>query len=325
MQKRSSFRHWTLRSCTGLLLLGTLVGCKKSAPEDAKKNSPAPAATSAQSVSDEKSADPVAQASAKEVRKLASVLPKDELVQPVVNPRKLEPYTGPTGTVRGVVRATGDTAPELPDVVAKMDRNCTTSKSTFGRLFREGKDRQLADVLVAVTGYEGYVPKTTENVDVEAEGCAWDRRTVALTYGQRVSIVGKDNRPYVPEILGQPTPAQLFVLPTAPVVDLAPQRPGRFKLVDSMRLYNVAELFVVPYRTVDVTDLEGSFEISGIPVGDVTVNALLPQTGVVGEKKVTVEEGKTTTIEFELAFDRSAWDATPKPPSLDEVPAPNED
>ena len=86
---------------------------------------------------------------------------------------------------------------------------------------------------------------------------------MAMTFGQRLSIDGADALTYVPEILGQPMPAQLFVLPTAPPVMLPPKKPGRSKLVDSVRLYNVAELFVLPYATTDVTGLDGKFEIAG--------------------------------------------------------------
>src|SRR5690606_13183485 len=98
--------------------------------------------------------------SAKEAAALISNLPPADRVQKVVNPKNAAPYAGKTGTVRGIVRATGDPAPALPQVLAKMDANCTTSRVTFGMLFREGPERELADVLVAVTGYDGFVPAT---------------------------------------------------------------------------------------------------------------------------------------------------------------------
>jgi hypothetical protein len=145
-----------------------------------------------------------------------------------------------------------------------------------------------------------------------------------VTFGQRLSITGADNQPYVPEILGQPMPAQLFALPTAPPVGLPPKQPGRFKLVDSMRLYNVAELFVLPYATVDVTEIDGKFEITGIPVGKVKINALSPQTGAVDGKEITISADQTTEVNFELSFDKAAYDAAPKATPLDEIPGPRD-
>jgi hypothetical protein len=191
-------------------------------------------------------------------------------------------------------------------------------------LFREGEKRELADVLVAVTKYEGYVPSQEVDVKVWGKGCAWDKRTFAMTHGQRLQIHGVDNRPYVPELLGQPMPAQLFVLPTAPPVQIAPKKPGRFQLVDSMRLFSVAEVFVLPYATIDVTEADGTFEITGIPVGEIQINALLPQTGATDGKAVKIEAGKATVVDFELHFDRAAYDKAPKPTPLDELPAPGE-
>jgi hypothetical protein len=259
---------------------------------------------------------------AKAAAKIISALPGDDVVQPVVNPKKLKPYAGKTGTVRGVVRATGDPAPLMPEILKKMDADCTDSRVTFGTLFREGPGRQLADVLVAVTAYEGYVPAREVDVKVRAKGCAWPARTIAMTFGQRLSIDGADNRPYVPEILGQPMPAQLFVLPTAPPVELPPKKPGRYKLVDSMRLFNVSELFVLAYSTMDVTDQQGTFEVTGIPVGKVKVNAFLPQTGAVSSQEIVVEADKVTELSFELAFDLQEYEKKEKPVPLDELPAP---
>lgn len=259
-----------------MLLVALLTGCENRKKGGEQQDTSAPPPT----------------LKAKDVAARNAFLPPEEEVQKVVNPRKLKPYTGPVGKVRGVVRVAGDESPPLPKVLAKMERNCTLSRSMFGTVFREGPGRTLADVLVAVTEYEGYVPAKGTTVEVTGSGCAWHSRTITMTFGQKLSIAGNDNRPYVPEILGQPTPAQLFAIPTAPAVELPARRPGRYKLVDSMRLYNVSELFVLPYRTVDVTDLDGIFEIDGVPVGKVKVNALLPQTGAVEGKEIEIDQGR---------------------------------
>lgn len=262
--------------------------------------------------------------SAEAAAKIISALPSDDIVQPMVNPKKLQPYSGKTGKVRGVVRATGDRSPPRPEVLKKMDADCTKSRPMFGTLFREGPNRELADVLVAVTEYDGYVPAKQVDVKVLAEGCSWPARTIAITFGQRLSIAAADNRPYVPEILEQPMPAQLFVLPTAPPVQLPPRRPGRFKLVDSMRLFNVSELFVLAYSTMDVTNEQGVFEVGDLPVGKVKVNAYLPQTGAVSTQEIVIEADKVTDLNFELAFDMREYAKKEQPVPLDEIPGPKE-
>ena len=239
-------------------------------------------------------------------RLMMAVLPKGEKLQKVVNPLNQEAYSGATGTVRGVVKVTGDSAPVLPKLLRDMESTCDRARQLFGRQFREGEGRTLGDVFVAVTGYDGFVPAKTNEIKVEAKGCAWNRRTYGVTLGQYLQIEGADRRAYVPELLGQPMPAQLFVLPTAPPVILPPQKPGRYVLLDSMRLYNTAEVFVVAYTTFDVTDLDGKFEISNVPVGSLKLNAFSPALAKTVEQTVEVKADEVTNVALEIQFELPA-------------------
>jgi hypothetical protein len=169
-------------------------------------------------------------------------------------------------------------------------------------------NRSLADVLVAVTGYEGYVPAHGDVVTVEGRGCAWNTRTVALTFGQRIEVVSKDGA-YVPDLLGQPAPAQLFANPTSPPVAMRPMKPGEYILVDSVRLFNAANVFVLSYATFDVTGLDGQYEIAGIPPGKVKLSAFLPITRGLAERELTVEAGKTLDLDLVIPFDKKAFEA----------------
>ena len=47
----------------------------------------------------------------------------------------------------------------------------------------------VADVLVAVTGYSGYLPEKEPHQTVPVRGCAYDTRTIALTFGQTIDVV----------------------------------------------------------------------------------------------------------------------------------------
>lgn len=226
----------------------------------------------------------------------------------VVNPKRVPAYEGPTGRVVGRVTVTGDEPPEMREVLAQVPGNCAGAREVFQHAYRQGAERRAADVLVAVTGYKGYVPSATPAVTVEARDCAWSTRTVAVMYGQRIDVVSKDRNTYVPELFGQPWPVQLFASPGGAPVSLTPQNPGHYVLLDSMRLFNAADVYVLAYPTFDVTGLDGTFEIDRVPVGSVRVNALLPIAGATAEKEVTVEAGKSVTVDLEIAFDRAAFD-----------------
>lgn len=283
----------TYPAALGWLALGLLLvaGCERKAQE----SSASPAQTSR---AEQSQAEPEAP-----VPKLPA-----EQVQAVVNPDQRSPYEGPTGSVRGRVVVTGDAPPEQTEILKKVPASCAAAQETFRYLFREGMQRSLADVLVGVTEYSGYVPQKKEAVVVEGRDCAWNTRTVALTYGQRIDVVSKDRNSYVPELVGQKWPVQLFATPGGKPVPLLPRKPGMYVLLDSMRLFNAANVYVVPFSTFDVTGLDGKFEIGGLPPGPAKVSALLPVTGAVVEKTVEVKAGEAVTLELEIHFDRAEYE-----------------
>lgn len=241
-----------------------------------------------------------------------------EKISKAVNPRGEAAYAGPTGSVRGTIRITGDAPPEQRDVLAQIPSGCERAKEVYGKLFRVGPDRAVADVLVAVTGYKGYVPSRRQVLTVEAAGCAFSTRTVALTYGERLEVLSKDRRAYVPDLLGARVPVQLIALPGGSGSAMYPEAPGRYVLVDSMRIYSRAEVLVLKYATFDVTGLDGKYSIEGIPVGPVSINALLPSTLSSAEQKIVIEAGKPLDLDLELKFDAEQFKARmaePNPPS----------
>lgn len=240
----------------------------------------------------------------------------EDSVRQQVNPKNEQPYSGPTGTVRGVVSIKGDPPPVLAEVVEKIPDKCKPARAVYGRLFREGMVRSLADVLVTVTEYQGFVPAKGQTVILNTEGCAFPGRTIALTYGQRIDVLSKDGEPYVPKLMGGQMRADMIAVPGGSAVKLYPHVPGRYTLIDQMHLFMTADVFVLKYATFDVTGLDGKFEISGVPVGEVSVNALLPSIMATTQQKVKVEEGKTVELNLELEFDAKKLEKPKKPPKV---------
>ncbi|HEU5076495.1 MAG TPA: hypothetical protein VFU02_20030, partial [Polyangiaceae bacterium] len=147
------------------------------------------------------SASAAPSASTEPVAKLAGGVPiPPAVVERVVNPKREPAYAGPVGAVAGSVSIVGDESPEDP-ARASIPADCLAARETYKYPFREGIMRSAADVFVAVTGYKGYLPARDDVKTVNASGCAFDTRTVGLTFGQALDIVSKDRRPYVPELL----------------------------------------------------------------------------------------------------------------------------
>jgi hypothetical protein len=241
---------------------------------------------------------------------VASGLPAmQELVSKVVNPENLPAYSGPTGNVQGTVTATGDLPPVATEHLAKIKGPCPEGRETYGHVFREGMMRSLADVLVAVTGYSGYVPAKEPKQTVGARGCAFSTRTIALTFGQTLDVVSKDKEGYAPNLLGSRMQAQLLALPGGVPSTLYPPEPGHYVLTDDIKVFMLADVFVLKYSTHDVTSLDGRFEIKGIPVGKARISALLPSTQVVVEKDIEIKAGETLDVSLQLNFDAKAYAA----------------
>jgi hypothetical protein len=290
-------------SLLGLGVLG-LVACQKKA-DSTPSGSGSAVATGATP------AAPPASAAAsvfKPAAPVASGLPgQTQAVSLAVNPENEPAYTGPTGSVRGVVTATGDLAPVATAHLAQIKGKCPEAREAYGHVFREGMMRSLADVLVAVTGYSGYVPATESKQTVSARGCAFSTRTIALTFGQALDVVSKDREAYAPNLLGSHMQAQMLALPGGAPSTLYPPQPGQYALTDSIKLFMLADVYVLKYATHDVTSLDGRYEIKGIPVGKVRLNALLPVTNASVEKEIEIKAGETLEIPLELRFDAKAY------------------
>jgi hypothetical protein len=252
---------------------------------------------------------PLASASASALAApVASGLPiPADAVARVVNASNRPPYAGPTGVIRGVIRATGDDPPDAAEAVAQIPVDCEQGRAIYQKLFRLGQNREFADVLVAVTGYDAYVPERLPAKVVEARGCAWGARTFSLTFGQRLDVLAKDRRPYVPELVGGRMPAQIIAMPGGAASSLYPTSPGRYVLIDSMRIFATAEVYVLKYPTHAVTGIDGRYEITGVPPGELSLNAFSPQTGETVEKKLTLAGGQTLDLDLELPFNLAKY------------------
>lgn len=214
-------------------------------------------------------------------------------VAKVVNPKNETPYSGPVGTLRGVVRIKGDPP---PDTGLTFPAGCGEGAATYGKLFRTGQDGAVADAMVAVTGYQGYVPAGAEAEKLTIHGCAFARRTMAVAFGQRIEVSNLDKmESYMPYLDGAPFRAVMVAMPGGDSVKFYPQEPGHYMLRDQLpKPFMTVDVYVVAYATHDVTGLDGQYEIKGIPVGKVRANAFLPAINKATESFVEIKPGDNT-------------------------------
>ena len=249
-----------MRAAGPLLLALLLVGCHRSettASTDAGGSQPGPL--------------PSAPAN-------ATPLPVAS-IEAAVNPQHLPVYSGPTGSVEGTIRVEGAVA---PDRTGLDFSKCPDAEKFYGKLFREGPPdadgkRPLADAVVVITGYSGfYLPERNVAASAWIEGCQFNSRSIAVTYGQRLEIANKTPTLWAPSLAQAPLPALMMATSHGDPIRLYPPHPGYFTLIDNLKHpYAQADVYAFLHPLHTVSDAAGHYRIDGIPVGKLKVNARL--------------------------------------------------
>jgi hypothetical protein len=296
-------RSKTRSTAISVVVLATLVGgCK-----------PRPQASSGTQEGGVEGGPAVAVRAPEDAGPLASGIPVPVAkVESVLNPDHVPPYSGPTATLEGVVTMTGDP-------VAKRDLDipfaCGEAYATYGKAVREGTGRTLADVMITVTGYDGFVPAKSDDQPIKIHGCAYDRRTVVMTYGQHLEVSNTDSKEsYLPKLVGAEMPAQMAAMPHGDPVKLYPLKPAHYLLADDAKHgWMSADVFVLKFATHAVTGLDGRYRIQGIPPGKVKVSMYAPVVdvqlhpdfgieAVTQEREIELKPGETTNVDFALPY-----------------------
>jgi hypothetical protein len=226
----------------------------------------------------------------------------------VLNPQGKPYYRGPFGHIRGIVTLKGDAPPPDERLARVPVGQCFGSHKQLKTAFSVGPNGELADALVAATGYTSQLEIPTEAYVLGSTDCAFARRTVAVMFGQELLVKNHGPGAISPQLAGSQNGVIRFAVPGGHPVPLFPPNPGRFVLMDRTHDFSTADVFALAYPTADVSDEQGRFHIKNVPVGEVTLNAYLPATGQTVEKKLTVVEGQTLEVALELSFKRAEYD-----------------
>jgi hypothetical protein len=276
------------------------LACSKSAPSNPVAIAVSASATSSTRATSTSNRAPVAPASA---------------VQAVLNPEGLPAYTGAVGSLEGTIYVEGPAAPDL-----QLDfSGCPQAKAMHGFQFRaqpaasDASKRVLADAVVGITGYVGYVvPETRPAVQLTAKDCMLSARTAVLTFGQQLDVknidVGETHTYYAFELSGSPTAALRVATSGSDAIPLYPQHPGNDRLVEKMgRGFMTADVIVVPTPLHAVSDALGHYRIDGIPIGKLDAHAMHPSVRMRGvDAPVEILAGTATNLDMTIRFEGAA-------------------
>jgi hypothetical protein len=232
-------------------------------------------------------------------------------IEAMVNPDHLPPYNGPTGSIEGTVSVTGDPAPDVPDIDTTR---CPDAKQIYGKAFRTGAKLDdgslaLADTLVVVTEYSGgFIAEKSQAKRVVIAGCAFDKRTIDVTFGQKLEIVNHDPKGfYGPVLSNMSMPAVMIPAPNGDPITIYPNRTGYARVTDRMGSALSADLYTFQQPLHTVTDANGHYRIDGVPVGTAKVNALsMPMARLRSNnnvsKPIEIHDGVVSHVDLVLAF-----------------------
>jgi hypothetical protein len=224
----------------------------------------------------------------------------------VVNPGHLPAYDGPVGAIEGTVLVQGPDAPnEDIDV-----HGCPAALDTYGKMFRAGPARPdglrpLADALVVVKDYKGFIPEKNEAQRITVTpACGYPARTIALTFGQRLEVANDSSLPFAPLLEGMFMPAVMIAPPqqAGEPVKIYPPRADYYGLRDRLQPYVRGDVYVLRQPLHGVSDSSGHFRIAGVPVGKVKVGARLAAIGSQTAKEVDVRENVVENAELVLTY-----------------------
>jgi hypothetical protein len=308
-----------LRGEVALLFAVLAAGCGESSQPQAGSGSAAAPASVSPPVASVASATPAASSSAGipiDVVPWVGIPRPVEEVEKVINPLGEKPYEGKTGTLKGKITIKGDPP---PDVKLELPADCAAASATYGKAFRVGEGGALADALVTVTGYKGFVPVSKPSIDVTLNACAYDQLTYSMTFGQRIEVKNIDPKlSHVPILDPAPFRSVNVAMPKGNPVKIYAFQPAiNYVLRDYMsRRFLTARVFNLKFATHDVTSLDGTYEIPRIPVGKVKVNAFLPALESDGvAKEIEIKEGENTLdLELTYAKDKDKIAALPEDP-----------
>lgn len=247
----------------------------------------------------------------------------DEAIQAIVNKSKATEYTGPTGAVEGTIFVKGD--PPIDREFVKLPAGCEDAPKIHAPIYRAGAKHELADTLVAAIGYAGFVRPSRQDKVVTIKNCSIEPTVIDLSLGQRLMVGNDDKMPYMPQLPGKAPPVRRLSLQGQSPVPMFLTYPGAYGmtwLAGALPGSDVPSVlvFVLPNAIHTVTQLDGKFRLTGIPVGKVRITA--SHFGMdEAFKDLEVKADAETKLELTLTYKRPAEAAPSTLPSIKPAPS----
>ena len=222
------------------------------------------------------------------------------------DPPTLSAPSGPTGTIQGHVRLSGE-LPGNPIIRMGVDPLCAQlaeGKQLVQEAVVTSHDGSLANVFVRLAGDFPEMPIPEESVVIDQVDCIFTPRVVGVRAGQLVQI--KNSDPLLHNLntqtsttnrfnVGQPMQGMVYEVRLA-------EEDGMLRIRCDLHRWMTEYIGVVPHPYFAVTDLSGTFTLDDVPVGAHTIDVWHEEYGVL-TASVTVAEGQVAVADFTYPAD----------------------
>jgi plastocyanin len=209
------------------------------------------------------------------------------------------------GAIAGTVRFDG--APPAPKPVEiSRDREVCGAAPHYDESLVVNADGGVRAAVVSVVDIAGGAPLVPQkDVKFDQKGCEYTPHVLALPAGSTVDIVNSDGILHSVRTESKLNPAlDMAQPPFKRVIVTAPLKyPELIGVSCDAHNWMHGWWFVAGNPYYAVTDAAGKFEIKDVPPGTYTLEAWQEKLGT-RRRKVTVEPGKTATVDFSLSLDK---------------------
>ena len=240
------------------------------------------------------------------------------------------PYSGPTGTISGVVSYNG-TPPAPKKIDTTADAECgrkNPNLSTDDTLVKDGK---LANTFVYIkegtveggkkVGDYAWATPTSE-VQLDQNGCHYAPHVLGIQVGQKLKVTNSDNTQHnihpTPKLNTEWNQTQSAGAP--PIEKAFTRAETLIPVKCNQHPWMKAYIGVLKHPFYSVSGTDGAYQIKGVPPGKYTIIAWREGGATGTEKPMEVTVTANGTAKADFAFGEGAAASSVKP-SLQMLPA----
>lgn len=205
------------------------------------------------------------------------------------------------GTISGTVKFNGAPPPRKPVEISK-DREVCGAVPHYDESLVVAPDGGIANAVISITDIASGAPLIPlKHVKFDQKNCEYRPRVLAFPAGSTVDVVNSDGILHSVRTESKHNPAlDIAQPPFKRVIELPVKDADLIGVSCDAHNWMHGWWFVADNPYYAVTDAAGHFTIKDVPPGTYTLRVWQEKLGT-ETRKVTVEPGKTVTVDFTMA------------------------